>query len=82
MSRPERPEINVYSANSEYQNIKAVFDKKLQNLSNLAIGTFKEYEMNIVNSITNLNQEERNKYIRTFVEPFYYLNPDSSDIEI
>ena len=75
-------EINLNSANYEYQNIKADFDKKLQNLSNLAIGTFKEYEMNIVNSITNLNQEERNKYIRTFVEPFYYLNPDSSDIEI
>ena len=52
---------------SEYQNIKAVFDKKLKNLSNLTIDKFKEYEMNIVNSMSNWNQEEKNKYIRTFV---------------
>ena len=71
------------AANSEYQNIKAVFDKKLKNLSNLTIDKFKEYEMNIVHSMTNWSQEEKNKYIRTFVEPYYYyLNPDSSDIEI
>ena len=82
MSRPERPEINLYSANSEYQNIKVVFDKKLNNLSSLTIGKFKEYEMNIVNSMTHRNQEEKNKYIRTFVDPYYYFNPDSSDIEI
>ena len=37
MSRPERPEINLYLANFEYLNIKTVFDKKLQNLHNLAI---------------------------------------------
>ena len=30
----------------------------------------------------NWNQEEKNKYIRTFIDPYYYLNPDSSDIEI
>ena len=28
------------AANFDYHNIKAVFDKKLQNLSNLAIGKF------------------------------------------
>ena len=82
MSRPERPEINVPLANTEYQDIKAIFDNKLKNLSNLTIDKFKEYEMNIVNSMTNWNQEEVNKYIKTFVDPYYYLNPDSSDIEI
>ena len=53
-----KTEINVHSANSEYKNIKAVFDKKLKNLSNLAIDKFIEYKMNIINSITNWNQEE------------------------
>ena len=70
------------AANYEYQNIKTVFDKKLKNLSNLTIDKFKEYEMNNFNSMTNWNQDEINKYIRTFVDPYYYLNPDSSDIEI
>ena len=60
MSRPERPEINVHLANTEYQNIKVIFDKKLNNLSSLTIDKFKEYEMNIVNSMTNWNQEEIN----------------------
>ena len=57
------------AVNSEYQNIKVVFDKQLKNLSNLTIDKFKEYEMYFVNSMTNLNQEEINKYIRTFVDP-------------
>ena len=47
-------------ANSEYQNIKAVFDKMLQNLSNLAIDKFKKFVMNIVNSMTNWDQNEKN----------------------
>ena len=38
--------------------------------------------MNVVNSMTKWNQEEKNKYIRTFVEPYYYLNSDSTDMEI
>ena len=82
MSRPERPEINVHLINTEYQNIKAIFNKKLNNLISLTIDKFKEYEMNVVNSMTNWNQDEKNKYIRTFVDPYYYLNPDSSDIKI
>ena len=45
------------AAISNYKNIKAVIDKKLKNLSNLAIDKFKEYEMNVVNSMTNWNQE-------------------------
>ena len=51
--RPERPENYLYLANVKYQNIKPIFDKKLQNLSNLTIDKFKEYEMNFVNSMTN-----------------------------
>ena len=54
-----KTEINVYFAIFEYQNIKAVFDKKLQNFSNLPIGKFNKYEMNIVNSMTNWNQENK-----------------------
>ena len=38
--------------------------------------------MNVVNSMTNWNQEERNTYIRKFIEPYYYLIPDSYYIEI
>ena len=37
--------------------------------------------MNVVNSMTYSNQEEINNYINTFVEPYYYLSLDSSDIE-
>ena len=43
----------LYLANVKYQNIKPIFDKKLQNLSNLTIDKFKESEMNFVNSMTN-----------------------------
>ena len=53
MSRPKRPENYLYLANSEYRNIKPIFDKMLQNLSNLTIDKFKEYEMNYDNSMTN-----------------------------
>ena len=59
MSRPERPENYLYLANIEYQNIKPIFDKKLQNLSNLTTDKFKEYEMNFVNSMTNWSQEKK-----------------------
>ena len=59
MSRPERPENYMYLTNSEYQNIKPIFDKNLQNLSNFTIDKFKEYENNYVNSMTNWNQEEK-----------------------
>ena len=61
MSRPERPEINVHLANTEYQDIKASFDNKLKNLSNLTIDKFKEYTMNFINSMTIWNEEEINK---------------------
>ena len=36
--------------------------------------------MNVVNLMTNWNQGENNKYIRTFVEPYDLLSPHSSDI--
>ena len=81
MSRQERPENYLYLANVEYQNIKPFFDKKLQNFSNLTIDKFKEFEMNFVNSIKDWSQEEKRKYINTFVKPRCYFNPDSTDIE-
>ena len=81
MSRPERPEINVHLANTEYQDIKIVFDKKLNNLNNLTIDKFKEYEMNFVTSIKDWSQEEKRKYINTFVEPPCYHSTESTDIE-
>ena len=37
--------------------------------------------MNFVNSLTNWSQEEKRKYINTSVEPYYYFNPGSTDIE-
>ena len=67
MSRPERPENYLYLANVDYQNIKPIFDKQLQNLSSLTIDKFKEYEMDFVNSMTNLSQDEKRKYINSFV---------------
>ena len=58
MSRLDRPEINLNSVISEYQNIKTGFDIKLQNLSNLAMDKFKEYEINIVIYLTKWSQEK------------------------
>ena len=37
--------------------------------------------MNFVNSMTNWNQEEKRKYINTFVEPYCFHMIDSTDIE-
>ena len=71
----------LYLANVEYQNIKPIFDKKLHNLSNLTIDKFKEDEMNFVNSMTNWSQDEKRKYINSFVEPYCFHIPGSTDIE-
>ena len=72
----------LYLANVEYQNIKQIFDKKLHNLSNLTTEKFKEDEMNFVNSMTNWSQEEKRKYINSFVEPNCFHIPGSTDIEM
>ena len=52
MSCPDKSDNNLNFANTEYQNIKAIFDKTLKNLINFAIDKIKEIEMNVVNLMT------------------------------
>ena len=64
MSRPDIFENNLYFANSENQNIKAVFENKLHNLCNLTIDKINEYEMNVVNSLTEWTQQEKQIFLK------------------